>query len=261
MAAPWLAVGLLAIGFLAVLAIGEALAKRAGMPPDLTRKLDHAAAGPLALAVPFVLDSPWLVMAFAGSFVAFLVVSRLVGRLRSVHGIARRSVGAYLYPVGIAATWFATQGHLDRYAVAILALSLADAAGGLSGERWGRRIYVAGGQVKTLEGSLATLAVTGAVSIPVLLATGVAPIDACLAGGFVAVVVALVEGSLPFGFDNLGVPLAAVLALASLGSPLGAAVMLLGALALFGIALAVPASAPAIRRRSERIEIAPGPEW
>jgi phytol kinase len=241
-----------------VLAVGETLARRRGMSPEMTRKLDHAAAGPVALAVPLALDSPGPVLALAGSFLAFLLVTRLVGRLGSVHGIARRSAGAYLYPVAIAVTWLATQDHPEWYAVAILALSLADSAGGLVGARWGRHGYRAWGQPKTWEGSFATLGVTALVSIAVLLVSGMSPLGACLAGTLVAAVVALVEGSLPFGLDNVGVPLAALAALASYGSPLAAGMLLIVAAAVFGVALAVPSSVPRARRRPAPARTVPG---
>lgn len=260
-AAPWVPMILLAAAFLAVLAVGEAIGRRWAVPPELTRKLDHAAAGPVALAVPLVLDSAAQVLALAGSFLAFLLVTGLAGRLGSVHGIARRSAGAYLYPVAIAVTWLATQGHPERYAVAILGLSLADAAGGLVGARWGRRTYAAWGQAKTIEGSLATLGVTAAVSIPVLIVAGMPPSTACIASAFVAVVVTLVEGSLPFGLDNLGVPLAALAALASFGSPTAAGLLLLAAATLFVAALTVASPVSRARRRPAAAGVAPGPGW
>lgn len=260
-AAPWVPMLLLGAAFLAVLAVGEALGRRWAVPPELTRKVDHAAAGPIALAVPLVLDSAWQVVALAGSFLAFLLVTRLTRRLGSVHGIPRDSVGAYLYPVAIAVTWLATEGHVERYAVAILALSLGDAAGGLVGARWGRRAYAAWGQAKTLEGSLATLGVTGGLSIPVLLVAGMTPSAACIAGALVAVVVTLVEGSLPFGLDNLGVPLAAVAALALVGSPTAAGVLLLAAATGFAAALTIRSPGSRVRRRPAAAGVAPGPGW
>ena len=260
-AAPWVPMFLLGAAFLAVLAVGEALGRRWAVPPELTRKVDHAAAGPVALAVPFVLDSAWHVLALAGGFLAFLLVTRLTRRLGSVHAIPRDSVGAYLYPVAIAVTWLATQGHLERYAVAILALSLGDAAGGLVGGRWGRRTYAAWGQAKTLEGSLATLGVTAGLSIPILLVAGMTPSSAGIAGALVAVVVTIVEGSLPFGLDNLGVPLAAVAALATVGSPMAAGLLLLAAAAAFAAALAVRDPGDGARRRPAAAVVTPGPGW
>lgn len=248
-ATQWVSMGLLAAAFLAVLVIGEVVGRRRSLPPELTRRLDHVAAGPVALAVPLVLDSVVPVLVLAGSFVAVLVLTRRVGHLGSVHGIARRSIGAYLYPIAIAVTWFATQGNLGRYAVAILALALTDAAGGFVGERWGRRTYAAWGQAKTWEGSLATFGVAAVVSVPVLLVAGMPPSAACLAGVLVASVVALVEGSLPFGLDNLGVPLAALAVLATFGTPLAAS-LLLGTAAMFALALVLPSPSIRIGRRS-----------
>jgi hypothetical protein len=127
----------LGVAFLAVLAVGEALGRRWGVPPELTRKLDHAAAGPIALAVPLVLDSAGQVLALAASFLAFLLVTRLVGHLGSVHGIVRRR-GGIPVPGRDRVTWLATGpqicGRDPR--------SLADAGGGLSA-RWGRCTYLA----------------------------------------------------------------------------------------------------------------------
>lgn len=236
---PWPSMLLVAGAFLAMFAGGEAIYRRWRVAPELTRKLDHAAAGGIALILPVVFDSPWPVFALAVPFLVFLVVTRLTGWLGSVHGIARASAGAFLYPVAISATFAIAGNEAGRYAIAILALALADAVSGLVGGRWGRWTYAVWGQAKTWEGSLAAFAVTTILASAILVASGTSPAGACLTGIFIGLVVALVEGALPWGLDNLGVPLAALAAFGAAGNAVSAGIVLMGAAALFGLALAV----------------------
>jgi phytol kinase len=237
---PWPAMLLVGAAFLGLFVVGELVHRRLGVPPELSRKLDHAGAGPIALVLPAVFDSAWPVVVLAAGFLAFLVLTRSAGLLRSVHGIPRASVGAYLYPVAVAATFVLAEGRPDRYAVAIAALAFADAAGGLVGAQWGRTTYTAWGRPKSIEGSLATFTVTAGATVIVLLVFGAAPFAALIAGAYTGAVVGFVEGALPLGTDNLGVPLAALAALSVVGSPAGAALLLLGAIALLHIAIDRP---------------------
>src|SRR3990172_6409092 len=51
---------------------------------------------------------------------------------RQGHAISRRSAGAFLYPVAIAATFVIASDSYARYAIAVLALALGDPAGGIA---------------------------------------------------------------------------------------------------------------------------------
>jgi phytol kinase len=231
---------LVAGAFLAVLVAGELVHRVFGVGPELSRKLDHAAAGPIALALPLVFDSAWPVLVLTAGFLAVIVVTRRAGLLRSVHGIPRSSAGAYLYPVAVGVTFVLAEGRPDRYAVAIAAFAFADAAGGLVGGRWSRGAYTSWGRAKSLEGSGAVCLVTAIAAFAVLAASGVPPMSAARTAAYVGAVVALVEGALPWGLDNLGVPLAALAALGVAGSPVAAALLFLGAVALFGVSARRP---------------------
>lgn len=244
----WAATLLVAGAFLAMLAVGEIIHLRWNVEPELTRKLDHMAAGGIALVMPFLFYSPWPVLALAALLSAFLAATRLSGWLGSVHGIARVSGGAFTYPVAVAATFVIAHGDIGRYSIAIIALALADAASGLVGARFGGRTYRAWGQPKTLEGTVAALVVTTLAASTILLMTGLPPVGACLVGLLTGLVVALVEGALPWGLDNLGIPLAALAALAAAASPTAAGAVLLGAAGLFGLSLTLP-------RRERRVVI------
>lgn len=247
---PWIPMALVAGAFLASLAVGEIVHRVLGIGSELTRKLDHATAGVIALALPFVFDSPWPVLVLAAPFIVLLVLTRLGGWLGSVHGIGRTSAGAYLFPIAIATTFVLARHDVGWYAIAILSLAFADAAGGLAGSRWGRRTFTSWGQPKTLEGSAAVFGVTSIIALVVLSLAGHGPIGTITGTLLTGLVVAFVEGALPWGLDNLGVPLAALAVLAALGS-VGPLVVVVGFAAVgLGLALAVPTAPTARRERS-----------
>ena len=229
---------LVAGAYLVMLAIGELLRRRRGTAAVVTRRVDHVLAGCIALALPLLFDSAWPVIALAIPFVAFLLVTMLVGWLGSVHAISHRSAGAVLFPVAIAATFVIAADNYAWYAIAILALTVGDTAGGIAGASWGRHTYRAWGQGKTLEGSLAVGLATSLVTASVLAVAGGPPLAACLTGIFTGLVVAIVEGALPWGLDNIGIPLAAVASLWAGGWSPTAAMLLLAATAVLALALA-----------------------
>lgn len=254
---PWLAMAGVAAAYLVMFAAGEIARRRGGARADLTRRFGHVAAGGIALVLPFLFAGPEPVIALAASFLVFLVVTLRAGWLGSIHGIERRSGGAFLYPVAVATAFVLAAGDYPRYAIAVLALGIGDAAGGIVGARWGRHPYTAWGQPKTWEGSLAVLATLVVVSTAGLMIGGRSFADAALTGLFVGVVVALVEGALPWGLDNLGIPIAAILALDVAGSAGSAGALLVVAAAMFGVAVAVPRRATGDASRAGDPEVVP----
>jgi hypothetical protein len=64
-----------------------------------------------------------------------------------------------------------------------------------------------------------------------------------VAAALTGTVVALVEGALPWGVDNLAVPLAALVAAQAAGSPLAALTVLGAAIACFALAVLAPVAA------------------
>jgi phytol kinase len=229
---------LVSVVYLAMFGVGELLHRRWHVSAEATRRLDHLAAGGIALALPFAFGSPWPVVALAAAFLAFLTGARLLGLLGSVHGVGRRSIGAFLYPLAIATTFVLSAEIYPHYAIAVLALATADVAAGVAGQRWGRHAYSAWGQGKTVEGSLAAFGVAGALCTTLLLigdvSLGVAVATGILTGG----VVALVEGALPWGLDNLGIPLAALVSLSAAGSVVSGGLAVVGAAVLLAVAVA-----------------------
>jgi dolichol kinase len=236
----WLPMLLVTGAYLAMFGVGELARDRWSASVWLTRKFSHVGAGCIALALPWLFGSPGPVVFLAGSFLVFMVVTSRTGWLGSVHAIERRSAGAFLYPVSLAVVFVIAADDYPRYVIAILALALGDASGAIAGSRWGRHGYAAWGQAKTWEGSSVVFAVLGVVCGSILALSGLPLVAACLVGSFVGLVVAVVEGALPWGLDNLGVPLAALVALETAGSAGSSATLLLGVAALFALALAFP---------------------
>jgi phytol kinase len=236
---PWGSMAMVSGAYLAMFAAGELLHRRRRVSAEETRKLNHIAAGAIALSLPAIFTSAVPVVVVVSAFVVLLLLTRVAGLLPSVHGIRRATVGAYLYPVAIALSFAVAADHYPWYAIAILALALGDAVGGIAGARWGRHAYTTWGQRKTWEGSLAVLVTASTVTSLVLLLGGALPTEAIGIGLLVGPVVGLVEGALPYGLDNLGVPVAALAALAAAGSAFTAGVILVVAGAGFLGALAV----------------------
>jgi phytol kinase len=246
-AGPWLPMLVVAGAYLAMFAVVELLHRDRGLRAGLTRKVDHVLAGGIALALPALFDSPWPVMALAVPFVAFLVATLLMGRLDSVHAVPGASAGAFLYPMAVAATFVLASGDYVRYAIAILALALGDPTGEIVGTREGRHVYLVWGHVKTWEGSFAVLLATSLTTTVILVLAGSSPLAACQSGIFTGLIVALVEGALPWGIDNLGIPLAALGSLAA-GSAASGGLALLSAATLLAVAMAASRSRRWLRR-------------
>ena len=92
---------ILAAVFLCLLVIAE-LWRRFGTPkPEWTRKLVHLGGGIACLFFPFLVQSPWVVLALALPLTGLFVAGGRFGFLQSLHGIGRRSRGAEYYPLSV----------------------------------------------------------------------------------------------------------------------------------------------------------------
>jgi phytol kinase len=148
-----------------------------------------------------------------------MVGSRWLGLLGSIHDIARRTNGAELYPIALAASFVLGYGSYG-YFVAVLALGLGDAAAAIVGDHFGHRRFVCWGSQRTVEGSLAAAATTALATAAVLIVAGErGPVDLLLVALAVGCSAALGEVVSPRGLDNLVMPLAALAALTAAGSP------------------------------------------
>jgi dolichol kinase len=230
---------ILAAIFVLLLVTAE-LWRRFGHPkPEWTRKLVHVGGGIACLFFPFLVHSPWVVLALALPLTGIFVLGSKLGFLQSLHGVGRKSRGAEYYPLSVFLTFVLTVGRPWLYLPAVLVLAVADAFAALIGSRYGVVRYEVEDETKSLEGSLVFLVLAFlAIHLPVLLLTDLPRPVCVLAALLVAALVTGFEAISLQGADNLFVPLAVVVILGKItGKPLSEVVF--QNLSLLAICLAI----------------------
>ena len=195
-----------AAGFGLIFAATEVLHRR-GVPAESTRRGAHTAGAGGAALIQVLLTWPEMV-ALAVAFSAFLAGTRALGRLRSIHGVPRPTLGAQLLPVGLLLAVGAGWQHPAATAFGMLVLAVADPLAALAGSLGGLAWRVPGGR-KSLWGSLAFLATAlGLGAVFGVAGGGFRPLGATAA----AAALTLVEAGAGFGLDNLLLPMLGTLA-------------------------------------------------
>lgn len=189
--------------------------RRFGTPkPEHTRKLVHLGGGIACLFFPFLVQSPWVVLALALPLCGLFVAGSRFGFLKSLHGVSRRSRGAEYYPLSVFLTFLMTPGRPWLYLSAVLVLAVGDAFAALIGSRYGVVRYEVEDDQKSLEGSLVFLVIAFlAIHLPTLLLTDLPRPVCVLAALLVAALVTGFEAISLEGADNLFVPFAVVVIL------------------------------------------------
>lgn len=194
---------------LAVIAVAEAWIRFGTPRPEWTRKLVHTGGGLACLFMPFLLRSPWTVLALAVGFGGLLAAGGKFGFLRCTHSVERKGKGSEFYPLAVFLVFWLCHDRPALYLSSILTLAVADALAALIGSQYGVIRYELDQEWKSLEGSLTFLVVTFlVVHLPTLLMTDVPRVNCVLAATLVALLVTLIEALSPWGTDNLFVPFA-----------------------------------------------------
>ena len=191
---------------LAALFASAEVLRRRGVSADASRRYTHASGASVAAVLPGFLSLPETVV--IGVLVAaFLAWTRAHGLLRSVHGVERPTLGAILFPVGLALAAIVGWVQPASYSLAAITFALADPAAAIAGEQVaGPRWRVTRG-TKSAAGSVAFAVVAAGVG----LVAGIwlpLSVPAILA---IAIGLAIVEGTLGYGLDNLVLPPAAAI--------------------------------------------------
>jgi len=218
---------------------GAELLRRWGVAGEHTRSLVHVMSAILALGLPYLFGSPWPVVVMAIAFAVSMAVSEHLGLLGSIHDVPRATVGAAMFPLGIAAAYALTGGQVPGYPIAVLALGLGDPAAAVAGRRYAHRYAAIWGTRRSIEGSAVACLVSGAAAIIVLqVAGGVDPPSLVPTALAVGVAVALAEASSPLGFDNVAIPIVAAIVVDIAGAPwrLTAVVVTLTVVTVAGLA-------------------------
>lgn len=151
---------------LVLIVVGRILAQR-GAGPLVTRKIPHALCGLFAAVAAFQLTNGTVVagvLAAATLALAFIVERGLVPVPGVFDGTRSRDYGLVAFAGGALLATLAFWPDRAAIAGGVVVLGLADAGAALIGQRFGRHQVAAGGGVRTLEGSVAFVAIAFAVS-------------------------------------------------------------------------------------------------
>ncbi len=123
--------------------------------------------------------------------------------LLSVHAVARPTMGAVVFPIGLLVAAVVLWPHPLAFSYAALMLAGPDAAAGIVGQRVAGVTWTVPGGEKSALGSLTFFVVAFALGIAFALATGSGAIAGAAA---MALAVTAVEAVLSYGLDNLFIP-------------------------------------------------------
>ena len=146
------------------------------------------------------------VVVLAVVFTLFLGWTRLRHSLQSVHAVARPTIGAVVFPIGLLLAAVVLWPHPAAFSYAALMLAGPDAAAGIVGTRFASPTWRVAGGEKSMLGSLTFFVVAFALGLVFALATGSGAIAGAAA---VALAVMAIEGVLGYGLDNLFIPVVA----------------------------------------------------
>jgi phytol kinase len=203
--------------FTLLFASAELLKTKTRIPIEYTRKLVHLGGGFIAYFLPHYFDSHWPVLILTLGAFAILWLSKRLKKLDSVHGVARVSQGALIYPISLYLLFLLANNSALLFQIPVLVLAFSDTFGALIGQAYGTIQYKILGHVRSLEGSIAFLVVTFlTVHIPLLLFGNVGKLESLLIALLIAVLVTAFEAISLGGSDNLFIPFGAYFVLARL---------------------------------------------
>lgn len=230
------------IGMLSLMGAVRYFGRRAGLGPELQRKLVHVATGTAALAFPLLFTNALPVFILIGASIVVMLAlrsGRLIGLGGVLHDVKRESYGEIYLALAIAFTFFRSAGAPVLYVLPLLVITLSDTASALIGTSYGRRRFTVEDGSKSLEGVATFFVITWLISlVALLLLTDAARVNVVVLSFLIAAFCALVEADSWRGLDNLFVPIGAHLLLAQyLDSPAGELVTVAIAFVVFLFAM------------------------
>lgn len=195
--------------FFALLLTAELWTRLGSPKPEWTRKLVHLGGGIIGLFLPFLVESPFVVLVLTVSLSLIFVIGGKTRLLKSLHGVKRKSSGSEYYPLAIFLVFVIASSRPWLYVSAVLVLAIADAFAALIGSRYGVLRYQVEDEYKSLEGSVVFFFLAFmAVHLPMLLMTNIARPVCVLAALLVALLVTGFEAIALHGTDNIFIPIA-----------------------------------------------------
>jgi dolichol kinase len=188
-----------------------------GLNPTKSRKFLHVTGGLLAMVFPSFITSQWhilLICTMAFSLLAFTYYRKW---LTSVHKTERRSVGSIVFPIPVYICFLAAvemDNNMLFYYLPVSLLTISDTLAEIGGNRWGHLSVSLLNKRKTLIGSTCFAAATLLLSVFFLVIVYKVEISKAIVPIFLLTVVTTVAELVSSkGYDNLSVPLSALLML------------------------------------------------
>lgn len=202
----------------AAMSVLSYIKKKTGCEPELIRKAVHVLMGCVTLSFPYLFEESWPVAVLS---IATAVTLSFVGKLKMLNSWGcvlkadgRQSYGHICFPLAIGILFTLTFEQPLYFCIPVLILTLADAVSAMVGIKYGTHKYATVDGAKSTEGSLAffTFALLGTL-VPLDLFTTM-PADKTLFISLIMGILAMLfEGIAWRGFDNLAIPLGALLVL------------------------------------------------
>ena len=198
----------LSVVFVVILMLGECIYRViAPDNPEISRKSVHFMSGLVSLSLPYLITSHWLVLLLAAVFMAITVAAKKMGRLKSIHGIGRKSYGAVYFPLAIYGMFLLGHTKPVLYFISIMVMTVSDSLAALLGGRYGSIKYDVEGNYKSLEGSVVFFFVTFlCVHLPLLLMTQAGRLDSVMTAVVIALLITGFEAVSLAGSDNIFIP-------------------------------------------------------
>lgn len=204
----------ISVAILLLFGLAELIGRTTSAPVEMTRKLTHVGAGAIVMGFPWLIDSPWTVAILAMAFFGLLVIGRATGQLKSVHGVQRKTSGAYYYPFAVLGTFWLAKGSPLLFCVPIAVMALADTVAALVGKSSGNVRYQVMDNSRSLEGSMCFFGMAMVVIVTGLALTGGMGWPAILVVALVAAIMSTTTEAISVrGADNLFIPYACFLVL------------------------------------------------
>jgi phytol kinase len=198
-----------------VMVVVRELQRRALVGAEVGRKTVHVVMGLGCAAFPWIFHEEWPVLLLWLAATVVLAVARRMPCVCTVlGGVKRESLGEFYFPAAVAIVWLWTGGDPFFFTASLVVLALADTAGAVVGQRWGKHRFGPRDGRKSLEGSLA-VAVVSFVALVALQAwlRPAAWSTVVLTAGRVTVAAVVAEAMVARGLDNLLLPVVTCLLL------------------------------------------------
>lgn len=183
---------------------------------ELVRKAAHMLSGAIAAAFPWLFQSMWPGVALCSVAFFAMLTMRFIPVLRQTYGrvtgsVDRQTWGELYFPAAVACVWVLSERDPILFVVPVLLLTFGDAAAALVGVAFGRHTFRTTEGQKSVEGSLAFLAVGTAATFVALsiLTPGMDIVKVALIATLLACLLMIFEAVAWRGMDNILLPVLA----------------------------------------------------